>query len=417
MRTRATRNSGQGARALDQIIRAQFSSGEPGLWYDISDMSTLFQDAAGTVPVTGLEQPVGRVVDKSGRGNHATQATTTARPVLSAQVNILTFSEEFDNAAWIKGTDASVTPNQAVAPDGQLTADRITFSADATTGDINGIFTTVAGRTYAESIWLWADVGQATITRLLFADDAGSTQGDLVVNLTTTPTRYSVSAVAPTGTSRLRLRCGTGQQGKSFYAWGAQANTGALAAGYQRTAAAGVYNAVGFPNYLRFDGVDDWLGCNLDLASAQKVASYFSASVLNPGGTRILFEASTNSISTAGAIALLAGPDVRFRSGGTTPIDAYAGAMTSAPKVWTGLGEIATPLVSIRENSVLFATSNASQGTGNYGNLPFYIGSRAATTLFAQMSMYGLIVRGGNTHAGDIAKIERWLAQKSGVML
>ena len=60
-----------------------FGAGEQGGWYDVSDMSTLFQDEAGATPVTAVEQPVGRILDKSGRGNHATQATTTKRPVLS----------------------------------------------------------------------------------------------------------------------------------------------------------------------------------------------------------------------------------------------------------------------------------------------------------------------------------------------
>ncbi len=66
-----------------------FAASEPGAWYDPSDMSTLFQDSAGTVPVTAVEQPVGRILDKSGRGNHATQATTTKRPVYSRRVNLL----------------------------------------------------------------------------------------------------------------------------------------------------------------------------------------------------------------------------------------------------------------------------------------------------------------------------------------
>jgi len=64
-----------------------FGAGEQGGWYDVSDMSTLFQDAAGTTPVTAVEQPVGRILDKSGRGNHATQATTTKRPTLKQDAN------------------------------------------------------------------------------------------------------------------------------------------------------------------------------------------------------------------------------------------------------------------------------------------------------------------------------------------
>ena len=65
-----------------KYIAGMFGSGEQGAWFDPSDLSTLYQDAAGTTPVTAVEQPVGRMLDKSGRGNHATQATTTSRPTL-----------------------------------------------------------------------------------------------------------------------------------------------------------------------------------------------------------------------------------------------------------------------------------------------------------------------------------------------
>lgn len=58
-----------------------FSSGEQGAWYDPSDITTLFQDSAGTTPVTAAGQPVGLMLDKSGRNNHARQATATARPL------------------------------------------------------------------------------------------------------------------------------------------------------------------------------------------------------------------------------------------------------------------------------------------------------------------------------------------------
>jgi hypothetical protein len=59
-----------------------FASGEQGAWYDPSDFSTMFQDTAGTVPVTAVGQSVARINDKSGRGNNATQATTSRQPLL-----------------------------------------------------------------------------------------------------------------------------------------------------------------------------------------------------------------------------------------------------------------------------------------------------------------------------------------------
>lgn len=47
-------------------------------WLDFSDVSLLFQDEAGTTPVTADGQAIGKAVDKSGQNNHATQATPTA---------------------------------------------------------------------------------------------------------------------------------------------------------------------------------------------------------------------------------------------------------------------------------------------------------------------------------------------------
>jgi hypothetical protein len=57
-----------------------FASGEQGFLF-INDISTMYQDSAGTTPAV-LEQPVGKWLDQSGRGNHATQPTSANRPTL-----------------------------------------------------------------------------------------------------------------------------------------------------------------------------------------------------------------------------------------------------------------------------------------------------------------------------------------------
>lgn len=62
--------------------RQLFTVGVGGAWYDPSDLSTLFQDSAGTIPVTAVGDPVGKILDKSGNGNHATQTTAINRPIL-----------------------------------------------------------------------------------------------------------------------------------------------------------------------------------------------------------------------------------------------------------------------------------------------------------------------------------------------
>lgn len=57
-----------------------FSLGEDGGWYDPSDLSTLWQDTAGTVSVTAAGQSVARIDDKSGNGRHLLQSTSANRP-------------------------------------------------------------------------------------------------------------------------------------------------------------------------------------------------------------------------------------------------------------------------------------------------------------------------------------------------
>ena len=59
-----------------------FAAGAKGVWYDPSDLATLFQDSAGTIAVTAAGDPVGKMLDKSGLGYHLTQSDSAKRPVL-----------------------------------------------------------------------------------------------------------------------------------------------------------------------------------------------------------------------------------------------------------------------------------------------------------------------------------------------
>ncbi len=73
-----------------------FANGEQGAWYDPSDITTLFQDSAGSTPVTAAGQPVGRVVDKSPNGVNALQTTSTARPIYRVSPNRLSLDKVDD---------------------------------------------------------------------------------------------------------------------------------------------------------------------------------------------------------------------------------------------------------------------------------------------------------------------------------
>lgn len=61
------------------------------------------------------------------------------------RTNLLTYSEQFDNAIWSKRAGSAITPNNVIAPDGTLTADKHS-NTDTTTNvtyiGLGGAFTT-----------------------------------------------------------------------------------------------------------------------------------------------------------------------------------------------------------------------------------------------------------------------------------
>lgn len=76
---------------------------EPGMWISPSTLPASFNDYTGTTPVAtpgtvaDTSNPVGLALDiragattVSDPGNHLLQATSTARPLLSARRNLLT---------------------------------------------------------------------------------------------------------------------------------------------------------------------------------------------------------------------------------------------------------------------------------------------------------------------------------------
>lgn len=69
---------GSTSKTFNQLIKSIFANGEQGFAYDPNDLTTMFQDSAGTVPVTGAGQAVGLVLDKSKGLILGTQYLSTA---------------------------------------------------------------------------------------------------------------------------------------------------------------------------------------------------------------------------------------------------------------------------------------------------------------------------------------------------
>lgn len=89
-----------------------FALGEEGGWFDPSDLSTLWQDTAGTVPAV-VGDPVGRIDDKSGRGNNALQATAGNRPILRQDSDSAYYLEFDGSGDVLTMTQALATPMSA----------------------------------------------------------------------------------------------------------------------------------------------------------------------------------------------------------------------------------------------------------------------------------------------------------------
>lgn len=77
-------------------LMALFTGGIKGVYYDPSDLSTLFQDAAGTIPVTEVGQTVGKMLDKSGNNYHLVMDTVSRQPKLSKLANGVNYALQWD---------------------------------------------------------------------------------------------------------------------------------------------------------------------------------------------------------------------------------------------------------------------------------------------------------------------------------
>jgi hypothetical protein len=227
------------------VVRALlFSSNEPGFFYDFDDWSTLFQDTAGTQPVTAANQGVALALDKSGNGNHATQATTAARPLTVIHPdggvrNLLDRTEEFDNAYWSKGSGTSVSANVDIAPNGTQTADQVTLGTSGLRLNSGNI--AVSPNQEITVSW-WAKLGTATEVEYSLRDQtnavvfSGPTAYGSLLN-TSDYTRVSFTATVPSGCTSIRLDIVTASgltTSGTVFLWGAQLEEGPTATPYQK---------------------------------------------------------------------------------------------------------------------------------------------------------------------------------------
>lgn len=191
-----------------------------------------------------------RTLDKRITFSRTTNATVTGSNGLIqyAPHNLLTFSEQFDNAAWNKvqggtGMVPVVTANYAAAPDGSLTADRVVMNPVGTAGsDISYIQQFVTSFTNgAGSIWLKTTSGNSQQLTLR----TGTT--DQIITITGSWTRFTGVHVGA-GCDRLAMIAYGNQSGvRDLLIWGAQLELGSTATTYNPTT---VKNLLGYTEHF-----------------------------------------------------------------------------------------------------------------------------------------------------------------------
>ena len=178
------------------------------------------------------------------RGSNAT-LTGSNGLIQWAPNNLLTFSEQFDNAAWQKfgggvATAPAVTANAGIAPDGTTTADRVQFALNggATSTDrslLSQSATLATSFPYTYSIWVRSLSG--TLSMGIGCDNL---VGNTPITVTTTWQRFTVSGTATgtAGVALLQLRGGqapTQSNAADVFIWGAQLELGSAATTYNST--------------------------------------------------------------------------------------------------------------------------------------------------------------------------------------
>ena len=180
--------------------------------------------------------------------------------VWEARTNLLLQSQTFDNASWIKSF-STVTANQAVAPDGTMTADLVSNTPGSSSYIAQTSPTLLNSTTYVRTIYVSLAPGNTAPTFVSTVSKGAGGEASTYFNLSTlaiTGTDASTSSIVPVGGGFYRIihtfttdasgtpLCGVFYLGAygptpgaaNFYVWGAQLELGSTATPYIPTTSA-----------------------------------------------------------------------------------------------------------------------------------------------------------------------------------
>lgn len=338
---------------------ALFAAGEQGVCFDPNNSATLFEDAAGTIP-TALERPVGRMLDLSGRGNHAT-SSSTARPTLTRRVNQFVNSEAL---ATQSVTTRATT--QTLRFEGTGT---VTLSGTAT-----GVYT----------------AGTYSVT---------TTAGTLTATVSGTVTWADLR------------EANTGVGLPSYQRVG---NTSVNAADYDTT---------GFPAWLRCSGGQSMVTPSINFTGTDKMTVWAGVRKLSGSGSQIILETSQAADTSANDGSFYFNTNEMNVGGSSYFLNgtAYTRAVTPAVSVpVTEVNSVSFDFTKTTRDTETVARINGIQqpitgpsateaGNGPFGNYPLYLFASNQASMFFNGLAGPIIVRGAQSSAAEIANAEAWI--------
>ena len=382
-------------------------------------------------------------------GNHAT-ATGAARPTLRARYNLLTYSEEFDQGVWTKDSGAVVVANQAIAPDGTLTADLLRGSAAYGYHWVFVSTTVTAGAAYTLSVYAraagynWLRVADASAGGQMGAaffdlqnGTVGTTSGGVTATISSVGNgwyRCSISGTSPDTLFAMAISFSSADNTLLFtdngtsgiYIWGAQLLTAAdaFATGnrYQRIAAATDYDTSGFLPYLAFGGTQAMSTGSIDFTATDKMTVWAGVTKLSDALQTGLFETSASYSANNGAFVMQFvtasfQTGVRGNANNSRNYSGFGAPSTDVltAQITTAAANSSAAIAVNVDNVFVAGTNDASAiSTGNFGNHSLFIGSRNNASNYFTGRLYSTIIRGAQSTAAEISATEAWVNARTG---